>query len=439
MQGSRSTSYENAITGLFVLCLVFSVVLSNQAIEVLQQAGRTLHILSIAAALLFLYTYFNSRVVPFLVVLVSFFALGEIGYRPPYEAALLCLSFYLGLTTSAASLRLVLNSLLAVVFFTTIVMFLQVIGFHEDLYRLSSQTQLPSGEQFSITVEPTFLVGYDSLEATLLQGRPAGILHSNQFASFVIIVAAAIFLGISQKAEPLKASLLALAAVLTLAKIITLFVLISYLVGRARGAGAQRENSGLLAKFYFIFFIIYFVLFPGVVTAFFLNAHTIVGSVAARVIDILVPLGIDQAYLQDLVASIMNALSLTPGAEAITEKIIIEMSGASTVSLYALLMNYSGPFAFGIALLFLSTMASTDLSAKITSMFRRSYTSSGIFLLMGFAVFGIAADFSRLALFWYVLGLAVSWSLPEAFRLPLHRARNSSASSESIRSQDGTA
>lgn len=430
---------DRFVVGLFVFCLISSVVLANQTLEGFVQAGRVLHILSIGLALLLLYSRFFLRVTPFLVVITLLFALGQFGHRPPYEAALLCLAFFLGLLTSVATSGFVLRVLVGVVAFSTVVMFLQIVGISDSLLLFSSHGRLPSGEFVPVSAEPTFLVGYNSLTATYLQGRPSGLLHSNQFSSFIIIATTAVFLGLSQLRNVPIAALLAFAGVLTLSKAVTLFIILAYILGRGRQSSAQKENCTLLARFYLIFFALYFLLFPGMVITFYLNPHVILGSIASRGIDIIVPLGFDRDYLLSLVSMMMNALSSAQDAEHITRQLIFEISGTSGVSLYAVLATYSGQLAFVGVFLLLLMMYSKKFSNSVAATLHSAYYSRGIFLVCGLAVFSLSADFSGMALFWFLLGLAISASLPRPFFLPRHRARNSPASSSSIRSHDGTA
>ena len=430
---------ESAIFSVFLFLLVFSVVFANQSADMIRLAGRGLHLGSISVAFLLLFISTSVRSVFFFLLVTTAYVAGEFGHRPPYEAALLCFAFFIGMQKSEAHAEILLNLLLAVTATTSVVMLLQVLGVHESLFLLSTHGYLPDGRMIPLDLTPTFFVDYYSLGGNFLQGRPSGILHSNQFASFVIVMTVATFLAVRQSPSKLQCAILAVAAVLTLSKVLTVFILVAYFFGRKRLNAAQKKNSAYIALFYILFLVIYKFLFPGLVTTYFLNPHVILASMATRMLDILVPLGFDREYLESIVAALMNWLSGNPDARAITRTLVIEIGATSRVSLYATLVAYSGQLSFLVSLLVLFCVWSSTFFEKVIKWLSMFYQSSGFFPFVGLAVFSLAADFSGMALFWYFLGLAAALGNVAGYGDPRPRDKNSPANSDSIESQDGTA
>lgn len=265
-----------------MLSTITAVVFANQPSSELAAVGRFAHLVSIGMAVSLLYLVAGAGILVYVFVCAALFIFGLFGTRMPYEAALCILFLGVGSVIGSTRRRMAAGAVIALTIISGVVMFLQLVGVGGWTQILTTHGIMRDGSSIPKEAFPTLFRGVGELEGNFLQGRPAGLLHSNQFASLVILFALALSIGDrGQRTWAIDAAL-CITAVLTLAKVVFLglALLLSYQL-----AFGGREGRAVAFRFGMLTvgaIAIYALLFPGVFQTYLFNWPTIFQSVATR-------------------------------------------------------------------------------------------------------------------------------------------------------------
>jgi len=113
------------------------------------------------------------------------------------------------------------------------------------------------------TAYSTLFVVEDNLEYSVIQGRPSGLLHANNFQSLIILFAFALHLGRKNAKFAWGNFVLCAMAVLSMAKTVFLGVALIGLLLMIKGKRYERLLALKVFGLAIVFFCIYAMLFPG--------------------------------------------------------------------------------------------------------------------------------------------------------------------------------
>ena len=172
-----------------------------------------------------------------------------------YKICLCALFFLVGTVFIRRYLYLVYKQVLIICFLNVILMTLQVSGAGKW-----TQFMATEGEKTSY---PTLFVQEKYLQASTVQRRPSGFLHSNNYLSIIVLFGMALHFSRNKNKLKWGTCVLIAMGVLSMAKIVFLVYILMGIAIFLRGNKVQKvtfANSLLLAVGYMY---LYFILFPG--------------------------------------------------------------------------------------------------------------------------------------------------------------------------------
>lgn len=390
-----------------ILCAIAAVVFANQPNE-LATIGRTFHLASIAllAALLFLY---RRNAVAYIGLCAMLFAIGVAGYRLPYEVALCVLFMGAGIVIGSLHRKAATIAVLAATIASGLLMFLQVAGVSEWTQILTTHGTVAGAPDVPKIPMPTIFLGYREVEANFLQGRPAGLFHSNQFASLIILFALA--LSISRKGERslVVDTALCATAVLSLAKVVflglALMLIYRFVSGGREGKAAAMRFAALTA----VALVAYAVLFPGMFQLYFFNAHNVWQSVASRVADMLAVLGFSPDQIRTILMSDWFTFGMRRDGQikdALVDHLAsVDKQGRTTA--FSTLAHHAAILYGGGAAAILLFSLNTPVRRNTAAWCREHFSHEHVTLLIAIGSFCLAANFLGAPIFWLIAGFAV--------------------------------
>ena len=173
--------------------LIATAVFANQNDQLLNAVGRIFHLVNISTASALAIKI--GRINGILLVLLSaslFFVDKIYGYRIPYIVSLNILFMITGIIISSRYWKITKKVVVFSTVVSGVVMLLQLIGVGEWTQFFTTHGNLPNGTSLTKSPFPTLFVDAAELQANHLQGRPAGLFYSNQFASLVVLFAVAL-------------------------------------------------------------------------------------------------------------------------------------------------------------------------------------------------------------------------------------------------------
>lgn len=391
--------------------MVAVVVLTNQPDLFLTQVGKIVHLVNIAAACLLVAVKIDPKLLLFVALTGVLFLIGETsGVRLPYETCLAVLFLLSGLVVSSHWSGMATRLLVATVLLSGSLMILQVLGVGEWTQALTTHGFTDLGNHTPKTPHPTFLVGLEELKANYLQGRPAGLLHSNQFASLVILVTLALSIArTGPRLLTVDAALSTVAAV-SLAKIVYLGLLMLAVFYWLAGSSEQRRNATRYLILTALALVVYVAVFPGLTAKFLLNVEVLWISVAVRIVDVTTLLfGIGYTELVALADSYLpgSAVSRFVRIGAPTIGAVSEAGHGQSITSISMLLWYL-PFMVVVALaaLIVARVCRSRIPAGLRIEIRRPYRHRMGVLIVLF-VFCFVANIFGAQVFWFFAGFGV--------------------------------
>lgn len=391
-----------------VVGVVATAVFSNQTDPALQLLGRGFHILNIAASIMIAGRVFGFGLYGYVAVVAGFFALDRIaGIRLPYIVALNVLFLAAGMAIGDRWRKLATLTLVAIVIVSGVVMLLQVLGVGEWTQTLTTHGFISAELEMSKKPQPSLFVGYFESKANFLQGRPAGLLYSNQFASLTIL--AALSLAMFYRLPLWVDIALCVTAVLTLAKVVLLGLgllgLFLILLGGELRKTAIRYGIITVSSL-----IAYALLFPGMFQIFLFSRQMLVTSFAIRFIDFAATtLGWDIKTIGDQ----LNKLTFSDAKYgSFSEESVKALTQAvgPRVSTYSKLAPAYPALLGASSVCLLGFLVSRHARQWLWENVKPIHISVAIALL----TFGLAADFLASYVFWFLAGFAI----PLAKKIP---------------------
>jgi hypothetical protein len=401
----RSPSRDKFVGGAIALCAIMAVVLQNQAAEYARHSGKLLHFLSIIICFYYIFLAKKDSYRIFALSAIAFF-IHYLGYSLPYYVCL-CFVFFLASTSFTPDAQRGFASItLLLIAVSAVVMILQVSGVGEWTQFLTTHGYI--SEDFSVpkSPHPTLFVSYYDLQANYLQGRPAGILHSNQFASLIVLFAIGLFLNKDSEESLPVLLILSTSAIFLLAKVVFLGAMIIVVYNIACG------NRKLAFKFTVAVVstaIAYAFLFPGLFQTYFFSCHNIWQSVVVRLSDLGITAGgVSQSQMTDW----LNSSNFCGGDEnilrpAIIDGIVLLSSDGVPISGYSALAPHLVIFyVLGLAAYTLSIFSAERFKQLKANFFSR-FTTKHVSVALSLLSFSLAANFLNSPLFWLLAGLAI--------------------------------
>jgi hypothetical protein len=176
---------------------------------------------------------------------------------------------------------------------------------------------------------PTFLVGESDLFYQIGQGRPSGLMSSNNLLSVVVLFAVLFNLHLRNRATLNMGDLVTnMAAVLVMSKLVFVSMLFIYLFGIFSNTRVVRVAALKNVGLWLVFLLAYYLCFPGLFSIN-LGLGMLTGSIGVRVIDIFLAAGIGDTlslfwfasaeYGLDLTREVSSANSNTSGLANVLE------------------------------------------------------------------------------------------------------------------------
>lgn len=409
-EASRPFPLFGILTAAFLTLAVFAVVFTNQPDPSLTMFGRALHLASILCGITLLVRA-NAGGWVYVAVVAGLFAIGLAGYRLPYEVGLSVLFLAVGAVLAAQSRQSATTVVLAITIVSGLMMLLQALGVGEWTQTLTTHGIVADGPDATKEPNPSLFVGYYDLHANYLQGRPAGLLHSNQFASLIVLFALALRVGERADRHWLFDAALCVTAVLTLAKVVFLGMGLLLAFQYLRGSRAIAIRFALFTG---AALVAYAVFFPGMFLTYFLSLHNIWQSVAIRIADTLALLGSNTEEIKGTLLSVDFGLRKDG---QITDGLLERLAGASEggrVSAFTALAPYAAVlYALTAVALIGACMNAAARNATVHWM-RTNVGQEHVSVLIALGTFCLAANFLGAQIFWLMAGFAV----PGATLLP---------------------
>jgi len=164
-----------------------------------------------------------------------------------------------GAVVASRRINLVYRQVFWICLLCTPLMLLQMLGVGEWTQFLATEGGPGVQPQF-----PTLFVGNDDLTFSVIQGRPSGFLHSNNFLSIILLFALALHYS-NTKTRKLNWRDLVLCTMVVLAMAKSVFLIFSAMVVWMLmfGDGRQRLRISKVVLLIFALFGLYALLFPG--------------------------------------------------------------------------------------------------------------------------------------------------------------------------------
>ena len=211
-----------------------------------------------------------------------------IGYRFSYSLVVAIAAASLYIKTG----RLFDKSVRFVVFLSTPVLLLQVLGVSETVHFVNTLA-MNNARIVDIELSRTFLVGIDQLRANYTQLRPPGLFYANSIAAIFAVFAIAYRFGKPMRSISIYDAFLIYMTLLLMAKVALVFlaaaIVFRYVVSKERVEVSAVRRFALMSVG---LFLLHWLLFPGVVEDR-LSVRSLYVSVAIRLVDFLLSLNID--------------------------------------------------------------------------------------------------------------------------------------------------
>jgi hypothetical protein len=391
-------------TAVFLSFAIAAVVLANQQQPELILAGRVAHLISIAAACAVCLTTLGARMLPYVIGVAVIYGLNLLtNIRLPYEVMLSVLFLAAGAIIGANYREAAARTVITISILSGAMMFLQVVGAGEWTQALTTHGIIGNGIEVPKSPLPTLFLGYYEVQANFLQGRPAGLLHSNQFASLVILFALA--LSISREGERswwVDAALCA-TAVLTLAKVvflgIALLVAFYFLTGR-------RALAIRFAALTATFIVVYAVLFPGMFQIYFFSLHNVWQSIAARFVDVLMLAGFEPDQITaGLLRFDFGMRSSGELKDALIDRMLVQSTGR--LSAITALTPHAVMIYAAASVAFLCFSINEGARRQVLDWIRSNIDREHISVALVLGAFCLAANFLGSQIFWMMAGFVV--------------------------------
>lgn len=390
-----------------ILCAIAAVVFANQPNE-LATIGRAFHLASVAllAAILLLYRW---NAVAYVGLCALLFAIGTAGYRQPYEVALCVLFLGSGIAIGSLHRTPATNAVVAATVASGFLMVLQVVGVGEWTQFLTTHGTVAGAPDVPKIPMPTIFLGYYEVEANFLQGRPAGLFHSNQFASLIILFALA--LSISRKGERSLIVDMALCttAVLSLAKVVFLGLALMLIYSFVSGGREGRATAMRFAALAAVALVAYAVLFPGMFQLYFFSAHNVWQSVASRVADMLAMFGFNPDQIRTILLSDWFTFGMRRDGQikdALVDQLAsVDKHGRTTA--FSALTHHAAILYAGAAAAILLFSLNLPARRNTAAWCREHFSHEHVTLLIAIGSFCLAANFLGAPIFWLMIGFAM--------------------------------
>lgn len=396
--------FERQLVDAAIVYLVFgsiaAVVFSNQPDQAMQLVGRVFHLLNIAASCYLVLTVMGVGAAGYVAVVALLFVLDKIaGTRLPYIVFLNVLFLFAGAAAIARNRDLITTTLAVIVIASGIMMFLQVAGVGEWTQLLTTHGTVSDGANVPKAPHPAFFVGYYESAANFLQGRPAGLFHSNQFGSLLILVSLALVM--SGRRAIAAELLLCFVAVLSLSKAVFLGIalLCVFYFFRDRGKAIR------IASFTAIGLAVYAVLFPGLFQIFLANPEIFWTSVVVRLVDFgAAAFGWDRdAVLAALDFMKSEGCSDCTVNREFVEGVVMRAATSQRVSSFSVL----APFTPILISIFAVATFVFLTSKRARTRIREVVKTGDIAVFISLYCFCLASNFLNAQIFWLYMGFAV--------------------------------
>ncbi|WP_354043723.1 hypothetical protein [Devosia sp. UYZn731] len=393
------------LSGSLVVLIICASVLTNQPAPEAIFAGRVCHFLSILASCALICCVRIRPALAFLCVTAAAYAFGDPA-RTAYEFLLLALMFAAGAAMRRLAPPEITRSVIIwTVLASALLMLLQVVGIGEWTQALTTQGKITETNWTTKIPSWTFLVPADQLNASPLQGRPAGFLYSNQFASMVVLLAIALYNATGTPRNYWIEFGLCCAAVLTLSKVV--FVgLVSILVFRAIfGGGEGRSRFLRMGALAGLALLIYALAFPGLVQTYFLSWPLLWQSIAVRLAGLGSDLGISNGSITSyLLDESLNFGLYEDGSISKTTLLgIASTANEPALGAFAQIILLK-EYLLGLMAL-LAILIALHKPARRTALLVARHTEYP--LLLALLVFSLSANFLSAPIFWLMVGVAV--------------------------------
>lgn len=147
-----------------------------------------------------------------------------------------------------------------------------------------------------IPVYPTLFVAYENLYYQIGQGRPVGLLYSNNVLSFFVAVAVAVNLAITRSHRfQLSDLIVTMAIVLTMSKLVYVVTIVLYLGSLVLGTYGSRPLAIRLLIALPVGLLVYSLLFPGLFESL-MQIERLLYSFIVRMMDIVPNIGLSDFF-----------------------------------------------------------------------------------------------------------------------------------------------
>ena len=314
-----------------------------------------------------------------------------------YKFFLLSITFIGGIIYLNNHYKLVHKQLIFICFINAIMMFLQLSNAGEWTQFLSTESTEAFGQKI---MYDTLFVPIEQLDYNVIQGRPSGLLRSNNILSGVTIFALAIHLTRLKKNNLFGIIVLTLMMVLASARLIYISYFFMFLFLFFSSNKQLRSNAikSLISTLFFIF--MYSILFPGLFDNFW-NFYSLTYNLLIRINDIVANIQI--SFINDFLSSI---LYLTPKADW-------DLTG-SVLSSFSLFIRYlEFFFIFGI-----SSLIIIIYSRKKFLKLKPEFKYVSLFCLMNLVLYAAAVIVLLDQFYWFTAGFALcslSYYFPNSY------------------------
>lgn len=402
--GSSRLAWITALLGAALVAFVIAAsVLSNQPLDELTAAGRACHVLSMACAIALIFLRNSVGGVLLFAILAGTYALGPAA-RGAYECLLLALMFGAGAAVQRFHPGPARTAVVWITIASGCVMFLQVVGISEWTQILTTHGKIGDSEWLTKAPAPTLFMPLQEVEANVLQGRPAGLLHSNQFAALVILFALALYSSSSNRRNFFVEVMLCATAVLSLSKVVFLglagLILYQAIFGGREGrllAGRGLALTGAIL-------LAYALLFPGLVQGYFLSWPLLWQSIAVRVSQFGVASGVSEgSIISYLLDEELNMGLYESGAISKAQLFVIaDAAQLSTASVAAMVVgNARWLYALAGSVLILCVANANTRRVAVEVASQVNYP-----VLIVLSAFCLSANFLDAPVFWLMAGFA---------------------------------
>jgi len=230
--------------------------------------------------------------------------LSNLSYVPAYsiiayKTLILGMFLVIGTIYIYRHLRLTYKLVIVICLFNVIMMVLQLLNVGDWSQYLSTESTFMYGDKITHDV---LFVPIDQLQYSVIQGRPSGLLRSNNILSGVLLFAMALHFSLGINKYKYATVILSAMIVLASAKIVYSGYIIMILILLIKGDGYHRANirNSLVAILFFLF--LYYIFFPGLFVNFWLRDDFFYNFTIRinNIIDHMMPGSTTKAYLENV-------------------------------------------------------------------------------------------------------------------------------------------